>query len=346
MRMRLASLAVCVLSSIAIAAPEATVTLVPTLDEPVFQATISGAPPVVPSAVTLRDAQTGARVVASGVTAYRDAQDAIAIAFVYAGGEVFLGNDDFEPYDSPARYPGFLKDLQRGLDEARLTTLFPATSKAVAIAYATRAEVIAPMGPLEDLHGASLGTQRDYYGKIGAELVAGIEAGLVELGRTNAPRRALVVIGDGNDTNNETAVRALAELKKRAAREGVQTFAIVTKGYLSDDTTVVDRFTSRTRVLASSEALPAALAAIATELAQRFDVTFPSTHVAKDGRPHDLIMSLAGEDLEPVTVQMPSALMPATRACSTWWRQLGIGAALVGLLALGAWVVNRRAAVR
>ena len=37
------------------------------------------------------------------------------VAFVFNGQEVWIGNDDYEPEESPARYLGILKNLKTAL---------------------------------------------------------------------------------------------------------------------------------------------------------------------------------------------------------------------------------------
>lgn len=342
MRTLLATLAVCALTSIAAAEPEVYATLAPAPGAPLVKVTIIGAPQVPATHLTLRDGATGARVNATEVIPNRAGTDAMTIAFVFAGGEVVIGNDDLEPADSPARYPGLLKGLKKGIDDARLDTVFPAGSQAVAIAYSEGSRVIQKLGPLDKFSGFGLGIQLDYYKRFGADLVSGIETGLSQLRTATTPRRALVVIGDGNDTNNETAVAALRELRKVAAQDNVETFAIVYKGALSDSTTVVDRFTARVRHVASSEALPEAIVAIATDLNNRYYATFPSTHIAQDGLTHELIVTVDKQDLEPVALVMPEAPSVSSLPSNGWWFQLAVGFALVALIAFGTWLTGRR----
>ncbi len=57
------------------------------------------------------------------------------------------------------------------------------------ITYATKAEIKLPMGPLDRLSGAALGTQKDYMSTTGLELVKGIEPALAELKKVSNPRQ-------------------------------------------------------------------------------------------------------------------------------------------------------------
>ena len=86
------------------------------------------------------------------------------------------------------------------------------------------------MGPLANITGPSFGTQKDYQNTKGDELVKGIELALAELHKVKTARKALIVISDGADTNPDAAKSQLANLKKQAAQDHIQTFAIIYKG--------------------------------------------------------------------------------------------------------------------
>ncbi|MCX5744538.1 MAG: hypothetical protein NT062_18770 [Proteobacteria bacterium] len=343
MRIALASLVLCASSSFAVAAPsaEAQIEVIPTGGTPILHATILGAPLLPASSITIRDGLGGAPIKAAAVVPYRDGPEAMTLAVVYAGGEVFVGNDDEEP-EGPSRYPGFLHALETGLDGLHLKDAFPVGSKAIAIAYDDGTHVEVPLGPIATLTGAALGDQHHYRNRIGTDLVAGIEVAVAALAQSSTARRALIVIGDGNDTNNEAARATLAELKKRAAQNRIETFGIVYKGALSADETIITRMipATRTRTIASVEALPAALTTIASQLTdERYYVTFPTTGLALDGRGHDLIVQVGDDQLEEVAVTLPAVATGCQ--LSGWWKQLGIGTFLVALLALGAMLTAR-----
>ena len=65
--------------------------------------------------------------------------------------------------------------------------------------------------PLGSLSGSALGTQKDYKDTKGYELVKGVELALAELRKVQNPRKVLIVITDGNDTNNDAAKGQLVE---------------------------------------------------------------------------------------------------------------------------------------
>ena len=75
------------------------------------------------------------------------------------------------------------------------------------------------MGDLKNITGGALGGQKDYSGKIGTDMVQGITMAMAELSKVTTARKALIVVGDGNDTNNDAAKNQLAQLKKEAAKD-------------------------------------------------------------------------------------------------------------------------------
>ncbi len=304
-----------------------------------LHATVTGVPHLPAASIVLRDA-TGPAIHPSDIVAYRDGTEPMALAIVYEGNEILLGNDDFE-LDDNARYTGILHALEAAIDGARLDHLYPAASRILAISYADAVQLEASGSPAE-LTGTRLGDQRHYRNRLGTNLVGGLELAISQLEQQDVPRRALIIIGDGNDTNNEAAAVALANLKKRAAMDRIETFSIIYKGALSDPESVISRMISRSRTIASAEALPSAFATIATQLADRFYVTFPIDSLARDGRAHELVLSLGADQLDPIAVVIPAA---PSGPYFTWWRQLAIGGLLSSLFVVALFLRARLARV-
>jgi hypothetical protein len=312
-------------------------------DAPMIRATIVGRPIAQSGDVTLTDVGH-APIKASSVVAYRDGGEPITIAVVVQGGEVFMGNDDIEPEDSPARYPGALKGLVDAFDSAHLGSYAPPGSRAVAITYDDGAHVRMPLVALNELEGHTFGTQRDYYNRVGIDLVGGIDLAMSQLEMSNTPRRALIIIGDGNDTNNEAAAVELAGLKKRAAVDGVQTFAIIYKSALSEDGNVISRMVPNTMTVNSTESIGTKVVAIASALADRYYATFPTTTLDHDGRMHDLTLTVGNEAMDPVALTLPGEPSTAWHfSLRSAWTQLAIGGLLASLCVLALYVRGRMA---
>ena len=286
--------------------------------------------------VTLRDARDprSAAARATAVRSYADGDEPLALAIVYNGQEVYLGNDDIVGEDDPSRYFGALKGIARSIDTIAALR-FPAGSEAALISYTDGIAMPLPMTRIERLRGSALGTQRDYYGKLGNELVLGIDAGLRQLEQSRAPIKALIVIGDGNDTNNDAAKQQLVELKRRAARDGIHTYALIYKGMLSDPGNVITTMVPSALTVSSSDHMAAALQQILATLTARSYVTFSGDNLAWDGREHAVIVSANGVELDREVLALPEHASASSWLHSHWWQQLGAGFGAVLLLALG-----------
>jgi hypothetical protein len=212
---------------------------------------------------------------ASSLRPFTAGGETLAIAFVINGQEVWIGNDDIEPEESPSRYLGILKNLKTALQEVPFATAGPAGSKGILISYADKPEVKVAMGPLGSITSEALGTQKDYYKKIGTAMVEGISLALAELKNVTASRKALIVVCDGNDSNPESAAGALANLKKEAQQQNVQTFAIIYKGQLSDPANLITKMIPTAQTVTNAEGIAAAIKGILLRMADRYYLTFP-----------------------------------------------------------------------
>jgi hypothetical protein len=317
---------VCV-SGAALAGPEVSFEVVP---GPRLLATVDGGPRVPVKSITL--GVDGASMPAQAVVDYSVGSEPIAIALVVNGQEIWMGNDDIE-IDEAARYPGVLNGLRHAIDTAGLPAMMPPGSRISIVSYSTGADYLVHDAPLEKLTGEAFGTQKDYRNKIGTDMVAGITLGIADLVQTKAPRKALIVIGDGNDTNNDAAKAELAELKLEAARQGISTFAIIYKSAVSDDGEVISRLTRSVTTTASTHGMGASLAGIFARLANRQYVTFDASRLPWDGKSHELALKVGGE-----SIAFDNLLLPARDTSRPWWdsrrlAELMLGVALAGLYA-------------
>jgi len=158
----------------------------------------------------------------------------VALAIVMYGAETYVGSDDvINNEEDSSRYPGILKGLKRELTALDLVHKLPANSLGELIVYNDAAKVRVPMGPIANLTGEALGTQKDYFHTLGSSLVQAVELAGAELRHAAPAKKVLVIIGDGNDTNNDTAKPALAKLASQYADLTVH--AIIYKGPLKDN---------------------------------------------------------------------------------------------------------------
>ena len=247
--------------------------------------------------------------------------ETLALALVINGQEMWIGNEDIEPENdpnfpteqrpNPARVPGILKALKTALQSVPFSSAGPAGSKGVLITYADRAEIRQQMGDLKTLNSEALGSQKDYYGKLGTAMVRGVELALAELKKVSVTRKVLIVVGDGTDYDEANAKPQLTNLKKQAQNEGVQIFGVTYKPQTSDPRSDVGSLTSNLYSIQGAEGIGSTIANILQQMANRFYLTFPGydktlkTGPRWDGKPHELQLKINNEDAgDPVTITM------------------------------------------
>jgi len=240
---------------------------------------------------------------------YTEGTETIAIALVINGQEIWVGNDDYET-DENAKYPGVLKNLEAAIDKLQLGSAGPPGSKGVVVSYSSGADIKVPMGDLKLITGGALGSQKDYHGKIGTDMVQGITQGLAELSKVSTARKALIVVGDGSDTNNEVAKSALADLKKQAGKQNIQLFAVIYKCTISGEGNVITTLIPTAKTVGSVEGIAAELNGIIARMADRYYLSFPGYDekmgmgLPWDGRDHDLVLKIDQTELEPFSLTL------------------------------------------
>jgi len=325
------------ISGTAAAEVDAMLTVVPGqgTTAPQIEALVTGGPRIPLGAITLRDPR-GVTVPAAELVEFKNSKRTIAIAIVFNGQEVWTGNDTIEPEDSPARYLGALDAIRRGVDGLELARTVSPGSKATLISYAERAQIRVPMLDARKLTGASVGLQKDYYGRIGTSLVEGTALALTELEGQSADRKLLILISDGNDTNPEAATAQLAEQKKRAAQGRIEIASIIYKGYLSDASNVVTALAPKSITVNSHDGIVEQMREALRRATSEYTLRFPGQRLDFDGTVQELTLQFDRDTIEPISVQMGYA--PPARAPTAWylrwWAQLAAGVVLVGLFLL------------
>ncbi|HEX3479073.1 MAG TPA: FHA domain-containing protein [Kofleriaceae bacterium] len=306
-------------------------------DAPQIEATVIGAPNFPAEKFSLReDVKQAVEVKPISKREYTQGTEKLAIAIVMNGWELWIGNDDVLPEGDPSRFPGVLKSLEAALDKVSFKDAGPAGSLGMVITYADSATVRIAMGPLDRVTGSALGTQKDYFGTQGVELVKGVDLALSELHKVQVSRKVLVVICDGIDKNMEAAKGQMTALKARAAAEGIESFAIIYKGAMSGDGNVISAMIPQTQTVNTAENVATAIHDILSRLGNRQYLTFAGFDTALgvglpwDLRPHNLILKVDKDDTDPVALTLaPAWHLP--RPGFPWL--------LVSLIALGALVL-------
>lgn len=154
--------------------------------------------------------------------------DRVALAVVFSGWEIFAGNTQLTADDQPDYFEGVLPAI--ATEAPKLAGIGADGSVAPLIVYEDRSYIARPLTKLGDISGDWFGTQKDYYRKTGVELVAGVKLAVSTLAA--APRdlrRVILVIGDGCDTNNETAKPQIAKLELAKQNIALHEIRIATK---------------------------------------------------------------------------------------------------------------------
>lgn len=289
-------------------------------DAPQIEATVIGAPNQPLDKFSLREdgAKQPIELKPTQKRDFTQGTEKLAIAIVMNGWEIWIGNDDMLPEGDPSRFPGVLKSLEAALDKVQFKDAGPPGSLGTVITYADSATVRIPMGPLDKITGSQLGTQKDYFGTQGVELVKGVDLGLSELHKVQVSRKVLIVICDGLDKNMEAAKGQMVALKARAASEGIQTFAIIYKGAMSGDGNVISAMIPGAQTVNSADNVATAIQGILARMNDRQYLTFPgydpklNLGLSWDGKPHNLILKYDKDaEADPVTLTLAPVWSPA-----------------------------------
>lgn len=246
-------------------------------------------PPAVMSAIDLRT--------------HVDSRDNLAIALVVEGHKIFVGTDEYEVLDN--HFPGVISNLQGVVAAISKADPTP-TSEGMVIVYGRGARVLAPLQPLTKLASTSLGQQSDYELEVARDLVEGVKKALDGLLSTTAARKALIVVGDGADTNIDTARARLTELRKEAERARVELYAINYSAGIGDELSVIKALVRDPIIAADADQIEPAARAIVDRINDRFVLTFELPPTALDWCPHEFQLLLDGKpfpDHEPITYQ-------------------------------------------
>jgi len=280
-------------------------------DAPQIEATVIGAPNFPAEKFSLRDdVKQAVELKPISKREYTQGTEKLAIAIVMNGWEIWIGNDDVLPEGDPSRFPGVLKSLEAALDKVSFKDAGPPGSLGLVITYADSATVRIAMGPLDRITGSALGTQKDYFGTQGVELVKGVDLALSELHKVQVSRKVLVVICDGIDKNMDAAKGQMVALKARASGDKIETFAIIYKGANSSDGNVISAMIPGTQTVNTAENIATAIQGILSRMADRQYLTFPGFDpklglgLSWDARPHNLILKIDKDDTDPVALTL------------------------------------------
>ncbi len=312
-------------------------------DAPALEVTVIGGPNLGLDKFVLKEdgAKQPVELKAASKRDFNQGTETLAVAIVLLGWEIWIGNDKVPASatfasDDPSRTPGVLDSLAQALDNVKFKEAGPPGSLGMVITFADKATIRVPMGPLSAISGSALGTQSDYFGTKGKELVRAVELGLAELNKTQTARKVLIVLCDGSDTDNEHAKAALSGLKAQASRTGVQTFGLIYRSPMSEDVNVLTALVPQTKLLTGADTIGPAISDILSRMADRQYLTFPGydkklgVGLPWDGKQHNLILKIDKTDLDPVAM----TLSPVWKADKGGFPWLVLIIVLVGVILL------------
>lgn len=271
--------------------------------------------------------------IAAHASAPLTAKPTMAISFVVLANAIFAGGlvSDRGWQVDERRRP--LAAFGAAVDQAELASLAGPDSRFEIIGYSTGARSIKPWTPIAELRADSFGVAKDYEMGIGSDLVTGLGTAIDHLEHVRAERKVLIVIGDGSDTNNETARDLLPELGIRARYDHIETYAISMKTEISPDTMVIEDMIQDAQVATGREGIATELAAISHRLSQREAFVFAADQLAWNGLRHYLVLMCPGGLRVETTVVLPQ-WAPPTHHISRLPKLLLLGGVVLLALAL------------
>ena len=177
----------------------------------------------------------------------------IAVALVIEGQESWLDH-------------GTLEAVKAAVDRAQLSAAGPDGSRGMVISYSTGADVVLPMGELGRLTGNSLGSARDYRGRLGSDMVQGTIMAMAELAHVNTSAKAMIVIGDGGDSNPVNAVMTLRHTMIEASSRGIRVYAVIYRSTVTGDHIVINELAPEVKAVTTVDGLVAELRAFVADV--------------------------------------------------------------------------------
>ncbi len=241
-----------------------------------------------------------------------------------------------------------LKNLEQAIDKLQLGNVGPVGSKGMVVSYSTGAEIKVPMGDLKAITGAALGSQKDYATKLGTDMVQGITTAVAELSKVSTARKALIVIGDGTDTAPDIAKGQLADLKKQASKQNIQTFAIIYKCPICEEGAVITTMIPGAKTVNSIDGIASELNAIVARMSDRYYVTFAGYDeklkqgLPWDGKEHDLTIKIDQQELEPIALTLAPVWNPPEEGGFPWLVVILVVVGLILLIIIGVKVFGKK----
>jgi hypothetical protein len=183
---------------------------------PQITVTVIGGTALAPDAFVLRQTDSKlAGMKASGVTRYVEGPEPVAVVVLVFGDANWLNGR---------------KDLVQALEGAlgAVATSGPPGSQGMVLMYRGDIEVRKPFGPLAELSGVKLAPKDAAAAKVDRDLTAAVKRAIAELDKVQAPRKALLIIGDGIDgAGSKNPSGSMRDLQKQLVEKKIVAFGAV-----------------------------------------------------------------------------------------------------------------------
>lgn len=287
---------------------------------------------------------------AMSLKSYIQGSDAIAIVVLIEGQQIWIGTDKVDinpitqqPVADNDKYRGALEHLVTALEP--LSKAGPPGSLGAIMTYNDKVDIRQPMGPLGNLNGASLGSQKDYIGKQTTNLTSGVTEALAQLRKVSTPRKALLIIGSGTDTAAGKARVDLKELKKQADTDRVELYGFTYQPELlpEEDSIVLPVLIPGTKAANSGDTIRNEISGVVSKISNRYYVVFPGydpklkAGLTWDGVEHELEVQVDNKEIEGIE-SATVVLTPAWRVkkdSSFPWLAVLIPVGALALIGIG-----------
>jgi len=283
---------------------------------PFIEATIVDGPSAIPAAdfsLAQMDAKVPISIPAIKLRTYKESNETIAVVLLLEGHKLFIGNKTYEP-DPDSVYEGVLEKLVPMVNE--MPNIGPPGSLGAIVVYHKGAEVKLPMGPLANMTGDKLGLEKDYDGKVTRDLVTGVAEALNQLKKVTTSRKALIIVGDGADTNIDNAKTQLAQIKKQCEQDRIELYGLNYTANIGDELTAIKSLIPNVDIVQSIDGISSQMKAIVDRINNRYYVTFPGNDDKLklmfdwDGKEHEMQVQLKKEPWPKDSDPVPLALVP------------------------------------
>lgn len=295
------------------------------------------------------DAQPPLAIEAMKSVPYQQSDEPMALVVLVQGNFRWMGNETYTDAADPEAgsvYDGAFKGIGPAIDV--LAKAGPPGSKASLMIYAEQKVIVKQaMGDAPSLNAGALGGQQDYGEFISKPLALGLTEAWKVLANMPDYRKVLVVFGDGQDDKEDVSAdlkKAISDLKEA----GVEVYSIFytntpEDGPQGQQNMAKVGFTSHLSAQ-SRDSFGSQAGLVVEEINAKYYVDFAGDKIQFDGATHEFVLTVGGEDKEPIQLSLPTVVKPPPAESSLWWVWLLVIVLLVVLVVVVILIMRRQPA--